>query len=148
LRCWHEAADQGCWPSREYRGHGRRVRDDRNIARGLARVAGTFSGLEDERRQIIGRYAAEQMTGEEYIAANRALDKKQEWLTRKKAELAMRIPQQEDLVDASMRQFCATGNARLHACTDFDTKRRFLKDHVERVIFNRYQITFTGMRKS
>jgi hypothetical protein len=56
----------------------------------------------------------------------------------------MRTPQQEDFVDASIRQFSATGNARLQACTDFDTKRQFLKDHVERVIFNRYQITITG----
>jgi hypothetical protein len=50
--------------------------DDRSIARELARVAGYFSALE-----------AEQMTGEAYIAANRALDGKQERLTRKKAKL-------------------------------------------------------------
>jgi hypothetical protein len=122
------------------------VMDDRSIARKLARVAGKFSALEDERRQIIGRYAAEQMTGEAYIAANRTLDERQERLTRKKAELiaAMRFPQHEDFVDASIRQFCATGNARLLACTDVDTKRQFLIDHVERVIFNRYKITILG----
>jgi hypothetical protein len=45
---------------------------------------------------------------------------------------AMRSPQ-EDFVDASIRQFCATGNARLRTCTDFDTKRQFL-------IFNGYRI--------
>ena len=56
----------------------------------------------------------------------------------------MRFPQHEDFVDASIRQFCATGNARLQACTDFDEKRQFLKDHVERVIFNRYKITIMG----
>jgi hypothetical protein len=120
--------------------------DDRSIARELARVAAKFSALEDERRRIIARYAAGQMTGEEYIAANCALDEKQERLTRKKAELvaAMRFPQHEDFVDASIRQFCATGNARLQACIDFDEKRQFLKDHVERVIFNRYKITIVG----
>jgi hypothetical protein len=122
------------------------VMDDRSIARKLARVAGKFSALEDERRQIIGQYAAEQMTGEVYIAANRTLDRLQERLTQKKAELiaAMRVPQQEDFVDASIRQFCATGNAHLQACQDFDTKRQFLMDHVERVIFNRYKITIMG----
>ncbi len=120
--------------------------DDRSIARELARVAAKFSALEDERRRIIGRYAAGQMTGEEYIAANRALDERQERLTGKKAWLiaAMRFPQHEDFVDASIRQFCATGNARLQACTDFDEKRQFLMDHVERVIFNRYKITIMG----
>jgi hypothetical protein len=120
--------------------------DDHRIGRKLARVAGEFSALEDERRQIIARYAEEAMTGEAYIAANRAVDDKQARLTRTKAELvaAMRYPHQEDFVDASIRQFCATGNARLVTCTDFDTKRQFLKDYVERVIFNRYLITITG----
>jgi hypothetical protein len=45
------------------------------------------------------------MAGEEYIAANRALDKDLERLTRRKAELvaALRSPQHEDFVDASAR---------------------------------------------
>jgi hypothetical protein len=56
---------------------------------------------------MIDRYAADQMTGEEYISANRALDKKLERLGREKAKLAaaLRSPQQEDFVDASIRQF-------------------------------------------
>jgi site-specific DNA recombinase len=119
--------------------------DDRSIGRKLSRLAGEIAGLEDERRRIIDQYAVDQITGEEYIAANRDLDRQQEQLTQKKAALiaALRSPQ-EDFVDASIRQFCATGNARLRACTDFDTKRQFLKDHVERVIFNGYRITITG----
>src|SRR5205807_232284 len=61
--------------------------DDRSIARELARVAGEFGALEDERRRIIGRYATEQMTGEEYITANRALDGGLDRLIREKAGL-------------------------------------------------------------
>jgi DNA-directed RNA polymerase beta subunit len=92
------------------------------------------------------RYAADQMTGEEYISANRALDEKLERLVRKKAKFAaaLRSPQQEDFVDASIRQFCASAKARFQACEDYDAKRQFLKDHVERVIFNRYKVTMTG----
>jgi hypothetical protein len=44
----------------------------------------------------------------------------------------------------SIRQFCANANARFQACADFDAKRQFLADHVERVIFNRYKVTITG----
>jgi hypothetical protein len=63
----------------------------------------------------------------------------------KKAELisAMRSPQ-EDFVDASIRQFCATAKACLEACTDFDANRRFLAAHVERVVFNRYHVAIAG----
>jgi hypothetical protein len=53
-------------------------------------------------------------------------------------------PQHADFVEASIRQFCATANARLQASADFDAKRQFLVDHVERVIYNRYSVTIVG----
>jgi hypothetical protein len=120
--------------------------DDRTTARELARVAGKISGIEQDRRQLIDRYAADQMTGEEYIAANRALDETLERLVRSKAKLAAaaRSSEHEDFVDASVRQFCATAKARLQACSDFDANRQFLVDHVERVIHNRYDVTIVG----
>jgi hypothetical protein len=120
--------------------------DDRGIARELARIAGHIQGLDNERRRIIGVYARGEMPGEEYITANRALDKDLERLTRRKAELAaaLRSPQQEDLVDASIRQFCASASARFQACADFDAERQFLVDHVERVIYNGYKVSVTG----
>ena len=120
--------------------------DDQSIARELARIAGEIRALDEERRRLIGRYAAEQMAGEAYITANRALDRDLERLTREKAELvaALRSPQHEDFVDASIRQFCASARARLEACADFDAKRQFLVDHVERVIYNRYKVTIAG----
>ena len=86
------------------------------------------------------------MAGEEYIAANRALDRDLERLTREKAELvaALRSPLHEDFVDASVRQFCASARARFQACADFDAKRQFLLGHVGRVIYHRYKVTIAG----
>jgi hypothetical protein len=48
--------------------------DDQSIARELARIAGEIGALDEERRRLIGRYAAELMAGAEYITANHALD--------------------------------------------------------------------------
>ena len=120
--------------------------DDRSIARELARIAGEIKALDDERRRLIDQYAAEQMAAEAYITANRALDRDLERLTREKAGLAaaLRSPQHEDFVDAGIRQFCASARARSEACTDFDAKRQFVVGHVERVIYNRYQVTIAG----
>jgi len=97
----------------------------------LHAFAGKFSAVEEERRQIIARYAAGELTAEAYIAANRALDERQERLTGKKAQLiaAMRFP----TTRTCERQHSAilrNSNARLQACIDFDTKRQFLMDHV------------------
>src|SRR5260370_31056222 len=86
------------------------------------------------------------MSAEEYITANRALDRDLERHTRAKTELAaaLRSSQHEDFVDASIRQFCANANVRFQASLDFDAKRQFLVDHVEAVIYNRGKVTITG----
>jgi hypothetical protein len=118
--------------------------DDRSTARELARVARKISTIDQDRRQLIDRYAADQMTGEEYISGNRALDGKLERLVREKAKLAAALRSPQDFLEASIRQFCATANARLQASADFDAKRQFLLDHVERVIYNRYNVTIAG----
>jgi hypothetical protein len=120
--------------------------DDERTARELARIAGQIKVIDDERRRIIELYAAEKMAGEQYITANRTLDKDLERLIRAKADLAatLRSPQHEHFVDASIRQFCASAGARFQASADFDTKRQFLVGHVERVIYDRYKVTITG----
>jgi site-specific DNA recombinase len=120
--------------------------DDRSTARELTRVAQRLGALDHERRELISRYAADEMTGNEYIAANRALDEKLERLVRAKAKLAgaLRPTHHEDFVDASIRQFCATAKARLQACSDFDANRQFLVDHIEWVTYNRYHVTIAG----
>jgi hypothetical protein len=89
------------------------------------------------------------MTGDEYIAdiaANRALDDKLERLVRAKVKLvtALRPTHHEDFVDASIRHFCATAKARLQTSSDFDAKRQFLVDHIERVTYNHYHVTIVG----
>jgi hypothetical protein len=120
--------------------------DDKKIARKLARVAENIGAMEDERRRLIDRYAAEEMTGEEYIAANRALDAEMERLIREKARLAaaLRSPDHEDFIDASVRHFCATAKARWCACTNNEARRQFLLDFIEGVIFDHYKITVFG----
>jgi len=120
--------------------------DDRSTAQDLTKVAQKIGALDNERRELISKYAADQMTGDDYIAANRALDEKLERLVRAKAKLAMALlpTHHEDFVDASIRQFCATAKARLQACADFDANRQFLVDHIERVTYNRYHVTIAG----
>src|SRR5262249_11365416 len=121
-------------------------RDDQRVARDLARIAGHIRGLDEERRRIIELYAREEMGGEEYIAAHRALDKELGRLIREKTRLAasLRSPQHEDFVDASIRQFCASAKARFVTCAEDDAKRQFLVDHIERVVYEGYKVTMRG----
>jgi hypothetical protein len=65
-------------------------------------------------------------------------------LEKSKLAAALRSPAHEDFVDACVRQFCANAKARLQACTHEDDKRSFLLDHVERVIYDHYEVTLLG----
>lgn len=67
-------------------------------------------------------------------------------LKREKAKLAdaVRNAGREDMLDASIRQFCTSARARFEACADLDAKRQFLRDHVEKMVFDRGKITITG----
>jgi hypothetical protein len=110
--------------------------DDRGIAGELAGIAEALKALDEKRRGIIERYVTEQMPGDDYIAESRALDGELDRLMREKAGIVkgMRFPQHDEFVGLSVRQFCANAQAQFEACTDFDTRRQFLLDHVERVI--------------
>jgi hypothetical protein len=65
-------------------------------------------------------------------------------LEKSKLAAALRSPEHEDFVDASVRQFCANAKARLQPCTDEDGNRTFLLDHIERVIYDHYNVTMIG----
>jgi site-specific DNA recombinase len=123
-----------------------RTTDSAGTTKMLHRIAKKIGALDDERRQVNYRYAADQMSGEEFIAASRVLDEKLGRLVLQKSKLAaaLRSPEHEDFVDASVRQFCANAKARLQACTGEDGKRSFLLDHIERVIYDHYDVTVVG----
>jgi hypothetical protein len=120
--------------------------DDRSTARELSLIARRISALDHERRRLIDQYAADQMQGEDYIQTNRALDCELERLIREKTRraAALRSPNHEDFVDASVRQFSATTKARWYDCTNDEMRRQFLLDFIERVVFDRYKITVIG----
>jgi hypothetical protein len=123
-----------------------RTTDSAGTTKMLHRIAKKIGALDDERRQVNYRYAADQISGDEFIAASRVLDEKLGRLVLQKSKLAaaLRSPEHEDFVDASVRQFCANAKARLQACTGEDGKRSFLLDHIERVIYDHYDVTVVG----
>ena len=50
----------------------------------------------------------------------------------------------DDGVKTAIHHFCARARAKFETCSDFDTKRQFLVEHIDRVIYNRYKITVLG----
>jgi hypothetical protein len=98
-----------------------------------------------ERRRMFELYASDQLTRDAYINRNIAFDKELDQLKEKKAAVTEAQPTNgfEELDDA-IRQFCDRAATRLQRCTDFDTKRQFLVDHIEKIIYHRDKVILIG----
>jgi hypothetical protein len=118
---------------------------DTSIALGLSRVAEAINVLIEKRGRTFDAYAKEQMSAEEYIETSRAIDERLVRLRREKeGVLSLRQAGEGNGVTASVRQFCAAARARFEVCADFDAKRAFLRDHIEKVVFDHGKITILG----
>lgn len=83
-------------------------------------------------------YATGNIEKDAYILKNLDYDNEINKLEADRQDLAQRIPllHKTDVINASVAQFCQSGKVQLSKCTDFDSKRKFLLDHVSKVIFN------------
>jgi hypothetical protein len=91
-------------------------------------------------------YATGKMSKMQYVGASRAIDEMLERL-KSEQELAARTKRGATPNTVSMsrlRQFCATARSRFESCADFEAKRRFLREYVGRVVFNKGRVTVIG----
>ena len=120
--------------------------DERTALDELARIAEEIDALTAKRGRIFEAYAKEQIPAQDYIEAGRAIDEGIVRLRREKEGLlsTSRESAQAGVVATSVQQFCATARARFEACADLDAKRAFLRDHVERIVFDHGKVTIFG----
>jgi hypothetical protein len=61
-------------------------------------------------------------------------------------ELVKRIPilHNTHMIDVSVRQYVEAVRMRLENATDFDTKRQFLLDHIDRVVYGNDRVVLYG----
>ena len=86
------------------------------------------------------------MSSEDYIETSRAIDEGFVRLRREKEGVlrASREDGQKNNVTPNVSQFCSTARSRFEACADFDAKRAFLHDHVERIVFDHGKVVILG----
>jgi hypothetical protein len=113
---------------------------------GPERFTDRIAGVEAEKQNSINRYAAGGLTKEWYISLNLSLYAEIDLLRKRKARITKELEEAaaNDLVQASIRDFCLRTKERLEKCTTFDMTRQFLVDHVQRVIYLRDHVTLIG----
>jgi len=63
-----------------------------------------------------------------------------------RAEIIKQIPDlhKKDIVEVSVQQFCDSVKSRLAICDSPEVKRQFLQDYIEKIIYDRSQVTLIG----
>jgi hypothetical protein len=61
-------------------------------------------------------------------------------------ELIKRVPllHKKEVVDVSIKQFCETARAKFERGEDFESKRQFLLEYVEKIVYWNEKIEFHG----
>jgi hypothetical protein len=101
--------------------------------------------VDEQKKRVIDLYVSDNLSEEAYINENIALDKELHRLKSKKAEFISKLPPiHKDSIDLSIRHFCDTARVRVGTCFNFETKRQFLLDYVQRIIYRQYKVTVIG----
>jgi hypothetical protein len=117
-----------------------------NLVEQFARFTARIAGVEAKKQRSIDLYAAGRLAKEPYEAENITLDHEIQRLKKRKAriETQLQAAAANDLVEQSIREYCARAKERFAQCTAFDVTRQFLLDHVERIVYNRSKVTLIG----
>jgi hypothetical protein len=109
-------------------------------------IAAELRQLDEDRRQLQKLYATGKMSKTRYVGASRAIDEMLERL-KSEQELAARTKRGATPNTVSMsrlRQFCATARSRFESCADLEAKRRFMREYVGPIVFNRGKVVIIG----
>ncbi len=120
--------------------------DQKRVEWKLMRLDKKLQEIDKRKRRIIDSYISGQMLQEEYVKRNTEIDQELLQVKFKKEQLLQTIPllHKKEVVDVSIRQFCDGIKVRLEKCRDFDSKRQFLLDYVEQIIYRKDKVTVVG----
>jgi uncharacterized protein YqgQ len=117
----------------------------KKLRRKLMTIDKRMTEIEAERRRIVTLYATGEFAKDAYINASAALDRELNVLKRTKSGLGatQRLNRRAE-IDVRIRQYCERVRARFERCCDFDARRHFLIDHIERVIYHPRNVVLVG----
>jgi site-specific DNA recombinase len=120
--------------------------DQKKVEWKLTRLNKREKEIEKEKKRTMDAYVAGQITQQEYVDRNVKLDQELLKMKNKRNELFLTIPllHKKEVVDMSMRQFCENAKMRLEKCHDYESRQKFLHDHIEKVIFQKDKVTLIG----
>lgn len=120
--------------------------DQKRVEWKLMRLDKKLQEIDKQKKRIIDSYISGQISQEEYAKQNTEIDQELLQTKFKKEQLLQTIPllHQKEIVDVSIRQFCDGVKVRLEKCRDFDSKRQFLLDYIDQIIYRKDKVVVVG----
>ena len=118
----------------------------RRLERRLKAIERRIQKVREEKTRIIDIYASGDLSRDAYVAKSLHYDTEMTELTDKQNDLVQRMPllHNTEAVEVAMTEYCGRAKARFERCDDFATKRQFLLDHIEKVVFWNDNVTVHG----
>jgi site-specific DNA recombinase len=116
------------------------------VERRLKRIDELIKKITVKKKRVIDLYASSTLDQRGYIEKNLEYDNEENKLKAERSDLTRRIPllHKTEIVDASIKQYCESLKVRLNRCSDFDMKRKFVLDYVEKIVYNNDSVVLRG----
>lgn len=120
--------------------------DQKKVTWKLMRLEKKEKNIDTQKKQLVDRYITSKITQKEYINKNLELDRQLLKVKTDRAKLIKNVPllHKKEVVDLNIRKFCANAKAKLEKANNNASKRQFLLEHVEKVVYLNYKVTIHG----
>ena len=116
------------------------------IEKELRAIDGRLADLEEKKQRVLDVYVSGDISRDGYVAKNRELDGIMEALRERATELngSTTLLNKRSEADAAVVRYCSGARARFAQCSETRSKRQFLLDYVEKVVFVNYKVSIHG----
>jgi hypothetical protein len=116
------------------------------IERQLKEIEIKTEKLSQTKKLIIDLYASGELERDAYITKNLEYDNELNKLKGEKEDLLKKIPllHKKEIIDMSIKQYCDNAKTRFDRVIDFDTKRQFILDYVEKIVYQNNKVEIHG----
>ena len=122
------------------------LRLQKSLEKELRKIDSQEDTLMKERQKALDSYATEKINRDAYTAQCLTFDIEAGKFKYERLEISKKIPilHKKEVVHANIMIFCETAKSRLEKCKDFDSRRRFVLDFIQWVIYDNKKVTVQG----
>jgi hypothetical protein len=116
------------------------------IEKELRAIDGRLADLEVKKQRVLDVYVSSDISRDSYVAKSRELDGIMEALRERATELngSTTLLNKRSEADAAVVRYCSGARARFAQNSETRSKRQFLLDYIEKVVFVNYKVSIHG----